>query len=92
MKSTMKYGLGMGLGLGVTIGLGMAIGHGVWAERGSVQSSSVTLPVEELRTFTEVFAKIKSDYVEPVDDKNTVRKCDSWHAQWTRPPFCLPRP
>jgi len=69
MKSSMKYGLGMGLGLGLTIGLGMAIGHGVWAERGSSQMPGVSLPVEELRTFTEVFAKIKSDYVEPVDDK-----------------------
>jgi len=27
------------------------------------------LPLDELRTFTEIFAKIKSDYVEPVDDK-----------------------
>ena len=27
------------------------------------------LPLSELRTFTEIFAKIKSDYVEPVDDK-----------------------
>ncbi len=27
------------------------------------------LPLRELRTFTEVFAKIKNDYVEPVDDK-----------------------
>ena len=27
------------------------------------------LPLDELRTFTEVFAKIKNDYVEPVNDK-----------------------
>ena len=27
------------------------------------------MPLEDLRTFTEVFAKIKSDYVEPVEDK-----------------------
>lgn len=27
------------------------------------------LPLEELRTFTEVFAKIKNDYVEAVDDR-----------------------
>ncbi len=27
------------------------------------------LPLNELRTFTEIFAKIKSDYVEKVDDK-----------------------
>ena len=28
-----------------------------------------TLPLDELRTFTEVFAKVKSDYVEKVDDR-----------------------
>jgi carboxyl-terminal processing protease len=28
-----------------------------------------SLPLDELRTFTEVFGKIKNDYVEPVDDK-----------------------
>lgn len=28
------------------------------------------LPLDELRTFTEVFAKIKNDYVEKVDDKS----------------------
>jgi carboxyl-terminal processing protease len=30
------------------------------------------LPVEELRTLTEVFGRIKSDYVEPVDDKKLI--------------------
>ena len=28
-----------------------------------------TLPFEELRTFTEIFGRIKQDYVEPVSDK-----------------------
>ena len=31
-----------------------------------------SLPVEELRTLTEVFGRIKSDYVEPVDDKKLI--------------------
>ncbi len=30
------------------------------------------LPLDELRTFTEIFAKIKSDYVESVDDKKLI--------------------
>jgi C-terminal peptidase (prc) len=30
------------------------------------------LPVEELRAFTEVFGKIKNDYVEPVEDKKLI--------------------
>jgi len=42
-------------------GLQLAIGQNEPAPEG--------LPLDELRTFTEVFAKIKNDYVEPVDDR-----------------------
>ena len=65
MNSTMRniFILSIGLVLGVTL----AIAQGVFAERNS--NSSFSLPVDELRTFTEVFAKIKNDYVESVDDK-----------------------
>ncbi len=30
------------------------------------------LPIEELRAFTEVFGRVKSDYVEPVEDKKLI--------------------
>ena len=30
------------------------------------------LPIEELRSFTQVFGRIKSDYVEPVEDKRLI--------------------
>ncbi|MBL8535723.1 MAG: peptidase S41, partial [Betaproteobacteria bacterium] len=30
------------------------------------------LPVEDLRAFTEVFGRIKADYVEPVEDKKLI--------------------
>ncbi|MGE8357693.1 MAG: S41 family peptidase, partial [Microvirgula sp.] len=30
------------------------------------------LPLNELRTFAEVYGRIKSDYVEPVDDKKLI--------------------
>ena len=50
--------------VGAAIGASLAIGQGVFAERGDG-----TLPLDDLRTFTEVFAKIKSDYVEPIEDK-----------------------
>jgi len=36
------------------------------------QKSNAPLPVEDLRAFTEVFGRIKSDYVEPVDDKKLI--------------------
>jgi len=55
------------LSIGLILGLSLAIAQGVFAERNSV--STLSLPVDELRTFTEVFAKIKNDYVEDVDDK-----------------------
>ncbi len=31
-----------------------------------------TLPLDELRTFTEVFAKVKNDYVEAIDDRKLI--------------------
>ena len=51
--------------IGGALGVSLAIGQGVLAER----NDGGTLPLEDLRTFTEVFARIKSDYVEPVEDK-----------------------
>jgi carboxyl-terminal processing protease len=51
---------------GLVVGVLVSIGHGVFAEREAPQA---TLPVEELRTFSDVFGRIKNDYVEAVDDK-----------------------
>ena len=49
------------------LGLQLAIGQN---ETGDEQPASAQgLPLEELRTFTDVFAKIKNDYVEEVDDR-----------------------
>jgi carboxyl-terminal processing protease len=36
------------------------------------QKNAGPLPIEDLRAFTEVFGKIKSDYVEPVEDKKLI--------------------
>lgn len=52
--------------LGLMLGVSLTIGHGVWAERDTAAQGP--LPLDELRTFTEVFGKIKSDYVEPTED------------------------
>ncbi|WJW75551.1 S41 family peptidase [Thiohalobacter sp. IOR34] len=51
---------------GALLGLTLSIGQGVFADRETVRAS---LPLEELRAFSDVFARIKSDYVEPVEDK-----------------------
>jgi len=53
--------------LGITLGVTLTIGHSVLAER---DDSGVPLPINELRTFSEVFANIKNHYVENVDDKD----------------------
>ncbi|MFO7603826.1 MAG: S41 family peptidase [Gammaproteobacteria bacterium] len=52
--------------LGLFTGLLLAIGHGVMAER-PVQNGS--LPLEDIRALSEVFGKIKENYVEDVEDK-----------------------
>src|SRR6476661_8106181 len=36
------------------------------------RATRAPLPIEELRAFTEVFGAIKSDYVEPVEDKKLI--------------------
>lgn len=53
--------------LGVTLGVSISIGEGVFAEKDS--SAQSALPLDQLHTFSEVFEKIKQDYVEPVSDK-----------------------
>lgn len=54
------------VGLGAVLGVSLTIGQGVLAERENIKQTP--LPLDELRTFTEVFGKIKSDYVEPTED------------------------
>lgn len=53
--------------IGLTIGVSLSIGQGVFAER-EAPAAVRGLPVDELRTFTDVFGRIKNDYVEDVDD------------------------
>lgn len=54
------------LAAGTILGISLAIGHGVLAQKAETAQA---LPLEELRTFTDVFTRIKRDYVESVDDK-----------------------
>ncbi|MEE9421620.1 MAG: S41 family peptidase [Gammaproteobacteria bacterium] len=54
------------LAAGLVLGIMISIGEGVFAER---KAATVQLPVEELRNFSDVFGRIKNDYVEDVDDK-----------------------
>ena len=58
------------LGLGLMLGVMLAIGQGVLAEKDSaINSSAKTIPLEDIRSLSEVFGKIKQHYVEDVEDK-----------------------
>ena len=52
---------------GILLGLSLAVGHSVYALKDSKE-----IPFEDLQAFTEVFSKVKSDYVESVDDKKLI--------------------
>src|SRR3990172_3619208 len=71
MKSAGRYTLV--LLLGVFVGAGVTFDMTVMAER-EQSKATATLPIDELRTFTEVYARIKSDYVESVDDKKLLNE------------------
>ena len=55
---------------GAIIGILISINLPVFADK----TKSTNLPIDELRTFSEVFGKIKSDYVEPVEDKKLINE------------------
>ncbi|NOQ35511.1 MAG: PDZ domain-containing protein [Methylococcaceae bacterium] len=60
------------LSLGFSLGVFVATSGSVLAERNEplpVKEAPAALPYEELRAFTEIFGRIKNDYVEPVADK-----------------------
>ncbi|SCZ65065.1 S41 family peptidase [Thiohalomonas denitrificans] len=63
MKSSSRFILILAMGL--VLGFSFGMGSSVLADR----PESKTLPLEELRTFSEIFGKIKGDYVEEVTDE-----------------------
>src|SRR4051794_20864788 len=58
------------LALGVCMGVSIAVYLPAVAQPGRAGP----LPVEELRAFTEVYSRIKSDYVESVDDRKLINQ------------------
>ena len=65
MNSTLRTF--MVLTIGLTLGVSLAIGHGVLAEK--EEAAYTPIPLNELRSLTEVFGLIKQDFVEHVTDK-----------------------
>jgi carboxyl-terminal processing protease len=58
--------------LGVVLGGSLTVGTGVLAER-SDEKPVTGIPLDELRAFTDVYARVKNDYVEKVDDKTLLQ-------------------
>ncbi len=58
------------VGTGATLGVALSLAITVDANR----DAKSTIPVDELRTFSEVFSRIKNDYVEPVSDKKLIEQ------------------
>jgi carboxyl-terminal processing protease len=62
----------MGLvAFGAALGIAASLHFSAVADR---QASALMLPVDDLRLFSEVFGRIKSDYVEPVEDKKLLKE------------------
>jgi len=57
---------------GVLIGVAISLNFSAVAQRDSASRAQLPLPIEELRAFTEVFGRVKQDYVEPVEDKKLI--------------------
>ena len=58
--------------LGIVLGGSLTVGTGVLAER-SDEKPVTGIPLDELRAFTDVYARVKNDYVEKVDDKTLLQ-------------------
>jgi carboxyl-terminal processing protease len=63
------------LGLGFSLGVFMATCGSVFADKevSPPANEALALPYEELRAFSEIFGRIKTDYVEPVSDKKLLQ-------------------
>ena len=56
------------VGMGVLLGVMLSLNFPAIADK----DAKVALPLDDLRAFAEIFGKIKSDYVEPVEDKKLI--------------------
>lgn len=55
--------------LGALAGAVVTLDMVVQADREPAKDTAAPLPLDDLRAFTEIYSRIKSDYVEPVEDK-----------------------
>ena len=62
-----RSSVGYGLVVGMLIGIFLSVSFGVFADRND--GANASLPVEDLRRFTDVYMRIKRNYVSEVDDR-----------------------
>ena len=75
---------------GAIVGIMLSLNFSAVANK-ETQQVLHPLPVEELRAFAEVFGRVKSDYVEPVEDKKLITEAINGmltgldpHSAWRR--------
>ena len=64
-----KHSMSIGLIWGLILCLTLTLAHNVWAEK----QQTASLPLDDLRTFTDVYARIKQDYVTEVEDSELLQ-------------------
>ena len=69
--------LSLGLAIGLLIGLILAGSHQVFAKR---DNAALELPLSDIQLFTDIYARIKKDYVEEVGDKDLLEGGYTRHA------------
>ena len=67
MHNTIRYTII--LVMGIFVGAIITLDHRAQADREDAQVSAGKIPFDEIKTLSEVFQRIKTDYVEPVSDK-----------------------
>jgi carboxyl-terminal processing protease len=67
-KKFQQFGL---IAFGAVLGIAASLHFSAVADR---QVSALQLPIDDLRLFSEVFGRIKSDYVEPVEDRKLLKE------------------
>jgi carboxyl-terminal processing protease len=68
-----KFQISGWIAVGLVSGILVSLGISAVAQR----DNRVTLPIEELRQFADVFGAIKANYVEPVEDKKLITEAIS---------------
>jgi carboxyl-terminal processing protease len=65
---SLRFRTSLALAAGVLIGGGLSLTHGVFADR-SDRSIDTSLPLQDLQAFVEILNRVKTEYVEEIDDK-----------------------